>query len=49
MKHLKKSSLAFLEAPFERLERLNKPFPNYQVLRLYRDIIKTARGFTWCT
>lgn len=29
MKHLKKSKLAFLEQPFDKMKRLNKPFPNY--------------------
>ena len=42
-----KSNLNFLNKSIESLDRSNKPIPNQEILRLYRDVLKMTERFTW--
>ena len=42
-----RSNFGFLKKSIDQLERSNKPIPNKEVLRLYREVIQMTRRFTW--
>merc|ERR1712023_37136 len=42
-----KSRFNFLKNNIENLERTNKPIPNKEVLRLYREVFQMTMRFTW--
>ena len=42
-----RSRFNFLKKPIETLERVDKPVPNREVLRLYREVLQMTRRFTW--
>ena len=42
-----KSRFSFLKKSINQLERAEKPFPNLEVLRMYRETLKMTNRFTW--
>lgn len=45
---MKGSLLAhILDTPIDKLVRVNKPIPNREALRLYREILKFSSEFDW--
>jgi hypothetical protein len=42
-----KSQLSFFQRPIENLERSNKPIPNTEILRVYREALQMTKRFTW--
>lgn len=41
------SGFHFLDKPIEQIAGFSRPLPNIEALRLYRDVIKFSRQFTW--
>ena len=42
-----KSKFSFLKTSIDSLERSHKPMPNKEVLRMYREVGKMTKRFTW--
>ena len=42
-----KSRFSFLKKSINQLERAEKPIPNLEVLRMYRETLKMTNRFTW--
>ena len=42
-----KSRFSFLKKSINQLERAEKPIPNREFLRMYREVWKMTNRFTW--
>ena len=42
-----KSKFSFLKGSIDNLDRAQKPIPNQEILRLYREALIMTRRFTW--
>ena len=42
-----KSRFGFLKKSIEDLDRSHKPIPNQEVIRMYREVWKMTKRFTW--